>query len=152
MRIFLPLALCAACTGPIDQKPRLGPGDIADATAAAVGLSSGFVELNPLTSWAGDATPIVGLAVKYGLKWGLTKAGIPARDANLGVETASMAGACWSMSIMTGGTNPASAIAAVICGAIYLTQIERIECELSWTLPRRDKICVRRLRADPVDH
>jgi len=93
-----------------------------------VGLSSGFVEVNPALSGAGNAAPLVGLALKYGLKYALIEWGeLDARGVNTGVESVSMAAACWNISIITGGTNPVSAAAALACGAIYLTQIAKLE-------------------------
>lgn len=68
--------------------PRVGFGDMADASTTAYGLSAGLAqEGNPLFSSVDpDAIPFIGIAVKFGIKKFLIHKGVAPETANRKVE------------------------------------------------------------------
>lgn len=106
---------------------RLGAGDFADAGTTVVGLSMGFAEANPLLASAGPAAPLAALGVKYGLKYGLIKAGGNPDFVNRRVEAIGMLAACANIATISGAAAPPAILLGVGCGVAYDRQVKRIQ-------------------------
>ena len=92
------LALCACTNG-----AKLQSDDYADVGTTAIGLGFGFSKSNQLLASAGNASPIVGLGLKLGLKSLLIKNGYSPNVANACVNSVSLGAACTNIVTIVGG-------------------------------------------------
>lgn len=102
---FTPIlcALALASCGPGTHGPRIGIADGADAGTTAVAMATGATETNLIAASAGPLTPVALIALKYGVKASLIKAGVAPRKANHSVETLSVLGAGANIITIAGG-------------------------------------------------
>ena len=119
---LLLLPLIAACAE-IDESARLGPGDVADVTTTAVGLSMGFEEANPILAQCGPAAPVCGAVLKPAMKYAMVEAGMDPFEANVGVELPSWMAGCANLMVIMGAAVPVSAALGVGCGVGYLGHV-----------------------------
>ena len=110
LALFAALVLCACTNG-----AKLQSGDYADAGTTAIGLGLGFSEGNPLLASAGNASPVVGLGLKLGLKSLLIKNGYSPNVANARVNSVSLGAACANIVTIAGGAPIPATIIGVSC-------------------------------------
>ena len=107
---------------PIDEKPRLGAGDIADVVTTQIGLNNGFVEAHPVLAQCGSAAAVCALIGKPALKYVLVEAGMTPRDANVSIESIGWFAGGHNLMVIAGASTPAGVVVGTGFLIGYLAQ------------------------------
>jgi hypothetical protein len=102
------------------DRLRLGPGDWGDMGTTAYGLWTGVAEeANPVLAPFGDAVPVVGLPLKYGLKKFQVNRGHTPAQANSSVESIGAIGTCANIATVSGAAMAPALAVGGVCWATY---------------------------------
>lgn len=122
----LSIAACGEIGGPltpIDEKPRLGAGDIADVATTQIGLWSGFTEAHPVLAQCGSAAAVCALVGKPALKYALVETGVATpREANISIESIGWWASGHNLMVIAGASTPAAAAVGTGFLVAYLAQ------------------------------
>lgn len=85
-----------------------------------MGVWSGVAsEANPLIAPFGNAAPLAAYPIKYGMKKVIVGIGATPAQANLSVETSSMAGTCANIATIAGAAPQVAIPIGILCGIAY---------------------------------